>query len=484
MKNYFIISIVAGALFFSSCEKFLNVLPKTEVPEDKQFTSEQGFKDALAGIYIAAKRSDAYGRELSFGTIENLISSWDVVSNSKEQRIGLFNFTDQEVVQKFNSIFSAQYYTIAHINALLKNLETNRAVLTSNGMYEVIKGECLGMRALIHLDLIRLYGPQPGAPAQGNQLAYVTTFDRELNNHIPFEAFMDHVLSDLKEAAMLIKPFDPLLNYSMADVREPNGFNSKYRPQNDFLSFRNMRMNYYAIKAVEARASLWIGDKQGAYLAAKEVVEAKNADGSLKFKLGSATDYSAGNYSLTTEQIFGLYAFDMSKTYTKEFASGLLKKGTAATTITNQLFGNTGTDLREATLWNLLTLSNGSRAYTIKKFLVNPDKVTLSTDYKQIPLIRSSEIYLILAETAPFAEGVNYFKTFRAARNIDKLGTPQDYPGLMVEVLKEYRKEFYAEGQAFYSYKRLNARKDQILFVPAAAVINYLLPMPTVETIN
>jgi hypothetical protein len=38
-------------------------------------------------------------------------------------------------------------------------------------------------------------------------------------------------------------------------------------------------MNYYAIKALEARAYLWYGNKDSAYTSAKEVIEAKDSNG-------------------------------------------------------------------------------------------------------------------------------------------------------------------------------------------------------------
>ena len=41
-------------------------------------------------------------------------------------------------------------------------------------------------------------------------------------------------------------------------------------------------MNYYAVKALQARAFLWYGEKENAYAAAMEVIEAKNSDGSKK----------------------------------------------------------------------------------------------------------------------------------------------------------------------------------------------------------
>ncbi len=54
------------------------------------------------------------------------------------------------------------------------------------------------------------------------------------------------------------------------------------------------------------------------------------------------------------------------------------------------------------------------------------------------------------------------------------------------EVMKEYRKEFYAEGQAFFNYKRMNLPKNKILYASTSAsvVLNYVVPLPKTELIN
>ncbi|QQT53052.1 RagB/SusD family nutrient uptake outer membrane protein [Sphingobacterium multivorum] len=484
MRKYILLMGLVGTLILNACNKFLDVLPRTQIPEDNLFNTEQGFKDALTGVYISAKSNATYGKSLTFGTIENLVSSWDVTTNTLEQQLGLFNYGDSRVIDQFNAIFSQQYATIAAINSILQNLETNKSVFKTEGMYQIIKAECLGLRAYIHLDLMRLYGPMPTAPNIGNQLAYVTEFNREIHTSISYEEYRNKIFTDLQQAGELIKNYDPMLSYSMNDIRNPNGVGSNYKPQDDFLSYRNMRMNYYAIKALEARAYLWYGNKDSAYTSAKEVIDAKDSNGDIKFKLATGKEFTAANFSLTTEQIFGLYAFDLATTYTNFFGNATYRKGTSSTTVTNQLYGNTGTDFRESSLWNVITLSNGSKYNVIRKFWVTADNVTVLTDYKQLPMLRTSELYLILAETAPFSEGIEYLKTFRANRNIAGLAIPSDIPTLQNEIVKEYRKEFYGEGQAFYAYKRLNIPKLQVLFAPSSATVNYVLPMPTVESTN
>ncbi|TCC99652.1 RagB/SusD family nutrient uptake outer membrane protein [Pedobacter hiemivivus] len=480
----FIIMALLGLSSIISCKKFLDVKPKTEMPRDILFGTENGFKDALTGVYIQMKDNNAYGGAMTQTTIESLTSSWDVTANTTEQRIGLFNYTDAGVETALGNIFKQEYKVISSINAILGEIDKRRDIFVTPGLYETIKAECLALRAYCHLDILRLFGPVPTASQNGSMLAYVTMLSTTINQPLPFAEYRALLLKDLEDAAALSKDIDPITKYSLKQLRSPGAI-SGFNPDDKYFAYRYLRLNYYAVKALQARASLWFGDKDKAYEYAKVVIEAKNSDGTSKFLLGTAADVTAKDYVFTKEHLFGLYDFEMFSKYTGRYGTGTTKKGTSATTIKTQLFGNTGTDIRESGLWDLLTLGSGQTAYIIKKYQVlDPKTVTVNEDYKQIPMLRLSEMYLIAAESAPFAEGLIYFKDFRTARNIGNFVLPANPLLLQAEIIKEYRKEFYSEGQAFFAYKRNNTAKAQFLFAPAAATVNYLIPLPKVESAN
>lgn len=483
-KCNFILMVFMALLTLSSCEKYLTVTPKTEMPQELLFSTENGFKDALAGVYILMKSNNAYGGAMTQTTIENLTSSWDVSSGKLDQKLGLFRYDDADVENALSSILKQEYAIISRVNAILAQIDVKKDVFKTDGLYEMIKAECLGIRAYCHLDIIRLFGPIPSNPANGSMLAYVTRLSADINTRISFQEYETALLKDLAEAEMLVKDMDPITKWSLRELRAPGGYGITYDPADTFFAYRYLRMNYYAIKALQARTYLWFNNKEKAYECAKYVIDAKNNDGSEKFVLGSSADFGIKDFVLSKEHIFGLYDFDMFNKYTDRYSGGVLKKGTSATTITNTLYGNTGTDIRESGLWDLVTLTNGSKVYITKKYQAIDNKtVTATTDFKQIPMLRISEMYLIAAETAPFAEGQNYFKLFRTARNIGQLGLPQTPDVLQSEIIKEYRKEFYAEGQGFFAYKRLSVNKPAFLFAPSAATVNYLIPLPRVENI-
>ncbi|WP_316793210.1 RagB/SusD family nutrient uptake outer membrane protein [Pedobacter frigoris] len=482
-KLSFIALVLFSTLSIISCKKFLTVVPKTQMPQNVLFSTEGGFKDALTGAYIQMKESGLYGLAMTQTTMEYLTSSWDVTNNTTEQRIGLFNYADAGVEGSLEGIYAKEYAVIASLNAILGQIDARKDVFTTPGMYETIKSECLAMRAYCHFDVLRLFGPIPVTTDAGNMLPYVTKLSTMPNPKITFDQFKQALLKDLAEAELLVKDIDPITQYSLAQLRSPSQ-TSVFNPADTYMAYRYLRLNYYAIKGIQARAYLWFNDKDKAYECAKLLIEAKNTDGSPKFRLGTSADMTAQDYVLTAEHIFGLYDFNMYAKFTTNYNGGILKKGTSATTITNQLYGNTGTDIREANLWELITLANQAKCYITKKYKVVEKPTNIAADFKQIPMIRISEMYLIAAEVAPLAEGQAYWATFRQSRNISTSILPTDPLQRSLEVVKEFRKEFYAEGQSFFAYKRINAPKANFLFAPSAATLNYLIPVPKTDAVN
>ncbi len=486
-KIYKLFAVLFLSLSLTSClNEWLTVNPKTDMTRDILFSTESGFKDALTGVYIQLKSTAGYGERLTMSTIEHLVTSWDVTSSSTEQRLSQFLYTDAGVEATMSAIFSQQYKVISSINAILDQIDANKDVFVTDKMYELIKGEALALRALCHFDILRLFGPVPTVTTEDNILPYVKTLSKEATPHINFNAFKAELLKDLNDAEQLLNTADPVKSYSMNDLRRP-GPTYTFNPADTYFGFRHIRMNYYAVKALKARTYLWFGDNENAFANAKEVIDAKNPDGSTKFTLGTSADMTAGYLNLPSEHIFGIYEFSLLTKYNNMYANGTLKKGSAETTIKSQLYGNTGTDIRETYLWELITQANQAKTYVIKKYKVNDAPSNMTVDYRQIPLLRIAEMYLIAVEAAPtLAESQAYWSTFRIARNISVSTLPTDPLMLKDEVMKEYRKEFYAEGQSFFNYKRLNMPKTKILYASTSAsvVLNYVVPLPKTELIN
>ena len=99
---------------------------------------------------------------------------------------------------------------------------------------------------------------------------------------------------------------------------------------------------------------------------------------------------------------------------------------------------------------------------------------------KYIPIVRLSEVYLIAAECASGNNGLAYLNKIRAHRGLVALENITD---LDAEIAKEYQKEFIAEGQMFFYYKRMNLGRIGVFSNVNLTDKNkvYQLPVPTDE---
>lgn len=459
MKNRNI-GLIGICLFaFCSCDSWLSVSPSNEMPVEDQFGSEQGVKDALAGAYVLVKDQNLYGKALSFGYIENMASLWDAAVASVEESLTLHEY--DKVTGAVDDLYGKMYNAIANVNNILDHIHADNGVLLTPGMYEIIRGECLALRAFLHFDLMRLFGPVPAdLEAGGAKLPYVKVVSKEIKLPVSYDEYKNFLLEDLRDAAALLKAHDPIVVESSVT--------------DEFLLKRTCRMNYYAVKALQARAFLWYGEKENASAAAMEVIEAKNSDGSKKFDIEAIkTAFPGQDFLIYPEQIFGLYDHRLDDKYSSFFRTGILYKGTSSQEIMKNLYGNTGKDFRELYLWELQRRVDGDR-YTIKKYNV-------TSGVKQIPLIRLSELYFIAIESGSAEQGQKLWDEYRDSRVLDRKDLPTDPKQLQQEILTEFRKEFYAEGQLFYLYKRYNSPREDILFANSRLVVNYILPLPKTE---
>ena len=78
------------------------------------------------------------------------------------------------------------------------------------------------------------------------------------------------MLRDLREAEGLLKKYDPILTQGPLMTSE-EGEENTYR-------YRGLRLNYYAVLALQARVNLYAGNKPEALKQAKSVIEDENRE--------------------------------------------------------------------------------------------------------------------------------------------------------------------------------------------------------------
>ncbi|MCA5006244.1 RagB/SusD family nutrient uptake outer membrane protein [Sphingobacterium bovistauri] len=443
----------------SSCTKWLDVQPKTNISERVLFEDEQGFKDALNGIYVKMASTSLYAREMTMATMDVLAQQYDVSGNTHAYyEFGKYNYANAGVQARLDQIWNNAYSTIANINNLLANIESKKSVF-SEGYYELIKGEALGLRAFLHFDLFRAYGPTPTVGMQEKSIPYIDVFEMKVKPNLITSDYVQRCLQDLDEAIALLS-IHKNVNYGVADP---------------FKSHTRNHMNYWAANALKARIALYVGDKATALQSARVVIDNTTL---FPFIQRSNLAGTAPNRTFLSEQLFGIYVPTL-----KNINDGLFRESSGSSVLTNKeafittLFEGSSTDFRQVFLWK--TDGTTSQRYPIKYLTDDIQTDVLNT--KRVPLIRLSEVYYIAAEASnDLTQKVNYLNVVRANRGIGSLTSSLTESQVTLEIFKEYQKEFYQEGQLFFYYKRNNTLRISG-YGQDMTTKEYVLPRPNDE---
>lgn len=145
---------------------------------------------------------------------------------------------------------------------------------------------------------------------------------------------------------------------------------------------------------------------------------------------------------------------------------------------------NTSVNNRFNKIWGEHTSINGTTLNYYKKYLQNEEygnDQRMMDDRCFYPMFRVSEMYLIMMETSNDLNEINQlFTTYFLARN-EQLPAPFDnLENARKEVIDEYRREFMAEGQMFFTYKRLGTKAMKWRNQEVTET-DYVVPVPASE---
>lgn len=253
-----------------------------------------------------------------------------------------------------------------------------------------------------------------------------------------------------------------------------------------FLSYRKSRINYYGVLGLQARAHLWIGDKEGALKYAREIKNAKNVDGISKFRLTNEEDdfplkenglHSWVDGTSYCEHICGLNCdnYDYSKGGWQDGRPSLYNK---KTDFEEKMFGKNKNDLRYKYLWRSERTSTMTAGYVCRKYR---GFYVSSKSMKNFPIVRLSEIYFIIMECAALSEANLAYKEFCEARGMDYI--PLQTEDRQMRIMTEYLRELAGEGQNFFTYKRFNVRRMWFSDTDCSEE-QYRLPIPEKEYVE
>ncbi|HJD76925.1 MAG TPA: RagB/SusD family nutrient uptake outer membrane protein [Bacteroides reticulotermitis] len=451
-----------GLLSFTACSDWLDVEPKSQVKREVLFESESGYRDALIGVYTLMGGVGLYGGNETMGFMDILAQNYSEVATTLEE-IPRYNYKNGTAEGTINSIWGGNYNAIANCNYILDVIDNHKSMF-NKGTYEVIKGEALTLRAYLHFDLLRAFAPSYKTGADRDAIPYVYYISKKPIPQSTVAEVLDYLIRDVEEARELIKPFDPL-GPAYETYEELKYSDEEFVQDGGFWLYRKSRMNYYGMTALLARMYLYQNNKTKALECAREVIDSE------KFSLITEEEIKLGQYSLAElmekkEYISSIYVYNMddgrSKRYFKDKASLICFIGSSRR---SDVFGVLGADIDWRNQKGFSLNKGESKAFINKYMTIN-----------RIPLLKLSEMYLIAAEASGDKEILQVLRDHRGYMNYPL----SEASNLIDEITKEYRKEFLAEGQLFYYYKRQNF--ESIPFSPTVMTEKvYVLPMPDNE---
>lgn len=477
--NILCAATLAAGLTLTSCDDFLDVRPDSEKVADDLFSTAEGFEDAIYGVYGFMHSANLYGKEMYWGLTDIMAQDYDQNSTSAGSRaLARYQYDSNDYLKnRFAAVWSTAYTNIGYANNVLTHLEKHAG--DGFPLFNLYKGEMLGVRAFLHFDLLRLFC---STDESKTGIPYSKSYSETINEFKNVGEVYDLILADLDEA-------ESLLQEEADDIVYPHDNDKYYK----FQQYRETHCNYYAVLALKARVYWMRGNMAKAAEYARKVID------SGKFPLAEPTevkDLFAGKLS-DKETLWGIYSttynetaenylytyntynsynpyFDVSGSTNLLSYDAVYKKDVASTAQDYRLnwFKNSASIIRCLKTVDYYTIEDATA----------PDN--WEERISGINLMHVSELYLIAAEAlldTDYSKALEYFNAETESRGLSPLPSSTTLTKDMI--FNEYHKEMYGEGQVWYNMKRLNKDITSNLdsrIIPASESV-YVVPIPQTE---
>ena len=473
---FFLIALLMMTL--SSCNDYFDKTgDEQHITDKKFFGDETAFVSALTDCYTLMRSRDLYGGMLTLEMMEfanQNMAPHDAFSSAAAQ----LNFADAALAARIDSMTHAAYRVVAACNKLIDEAERTKVVFTSAGKKKIITAEAYALRAAVQFDLLRLFHPTPATDAGFRGLPYVTHTSANVPEALTTTQILQAVNDDLAHAAQLLKTADPILKErnSIVGVGE---FDRR---------LRTFQMNYYAVKAVQARVALWQGNYEQAVVQADSVLaHLQNTVARYRLFYWVTPGHYGSDFSFSREYVFGIAS---TPTGFARLSDDMFKtKGIQTTTSLRDIYADNA-DIRYRAWFRQqgsgYAMSNKFGSATLLTDYVYSTSATATSLPAAIPYIKLGEVMLIKAEA------LNEMGQTSAARSLlEEMQGYKDisYASRATSVTKESlreliyaeaRRDLFGEGQLFYLNKRLGLTSVKAADGSIRTVTpnQYTLPLP------
>lgn len=457
MKIYKYIIGIVSIFSLTACNDWLDIQPQDTTVEEQLFETGDGFRNALNGVYRQMAGSNMYGKTLTWGGLDAMAQYYSPKYGTGEYYFARYDYGDDIVTNSIKKIWSEAYNNIANCNNLIQRIEKEPITTFAQGEEErdLIHGEALALRAILHFDMYRLFAP---AKEDGKSyLPYVDVYPCTFKEYVTSKELLAKATDDLKAAKELVGRFDiPRAGCLKVSPRFENDYQqipASQLPTSLFFTYRGYRLNYYAICGMLARVYLYRGMYKEAFDETEIVVNAVgDTYNTPLFSFTNTYEATSGKSKMYDEILFCLSNQKLLDNYNDYRSNEPLYLSTYSPS--SDWFARDPSDVRS----KLITVID--RWYYCSTKYQTAEGRYNNYQKDMIPMLRLGEIYYIRAEYYNQAgnkeQSVEEFAKVRRGHGctIENVNS-SDADWFNKALLDEARREFIGEGQLFYYYKRL-----------------------------
>lgn len=439
-KIYKLLAILLLLVGTMSCgDEWLNTVPSDSVGTGEAINSYKTASVALTGVYDglqgSSSRTSYYAARMFYygdvrGEDMQALKAGNRSSSTYEMRY---------VEDNAPNMWNIPYNVIRRANRLLEAIDNGNIKDASEKQLNNLKAEALVVRALVHFDLVRLYG-NPYTMDNGASLGVpivLTPLDSEaMPSRSSVADVYTQVLKDLNEALTLTDGLSDKKRYGY--------------------------INSWVAKGLLAKVYLYTGENELALNQAEEIIE------NSPYELWSNEEYVAGWNTKDTgrkEMLFEIVNASNDDWADREGVAYLLHEDGYADYIVTESFLNMlnsdPEDVRNGVLIAPVSDKDLIKDFGDATVFVNKFPATDVGEMRlnSLPIMRLSEIYLIAAEAAAKVpnptKAAKYLNSIVLRANPD--ATPVSEADATVErIALERRKELVGEGHRFFDAMRNN----------------------------
>lgn len=441
-KLYHILALSTAVTLLSSCvNNWLDTTPSTSVPSNTAILNYSDATAALAGMYDGLQGNSTYthyyaARMFYYGDVRGD----DMQARDQGMRTSSC-YEMRYTVDDAPNMWNVQYNVIRRANNLLQALRSGLVTDASKEEIGNYEAQALAVRALVHFDLVKVYGmpytadngASMGVPIVTSVLDGTATPGRNTVKEV-----YEQIVTDLTDA----------INTGYLSQKTTQGY-----------------INEWAAKALLCRVYLYMNENQKAFDLAEDIIA--HSPYTLWKNNQYAVAWNKENAAHANELIFEIINFNSSDWADREGIAYLYNENGYADAICTKSFvdmvSEDPNDVRldvilPAQYDEKLMAKYGENKVFINKFPARESDGEMREN--NLPVLRLSEVYLNAAEAAAKLNDkpntVKYLDAIVNRANPDK--HIMEAEATLDRVLIERRKELVGEGQRFFDAIRNNEK--------------------------